>query len=74
MARVRAPLEQGMPDSRLPIFALAYLEEERHVKELADAVAAAGNGYAPLVEALLLKGGVRVAAEKRAAERGANAP
>jgi glutamate dehydrogenase len=60
---------EGMPDARLPVFALSYLEEEQHVKDLADAVAASGHGYASQVETLLLKGGVRVAAAERAASR-----
>ena len=53
-----------MPDARLPAFALAYLEQEQRVRSLADAVAASGQPFAPEVEALLLEGGVRVAAEK----------
>jgi len=63
---------EGMPESRLPIFALSYLEEEQTVKSLADTVAASGLDYAPEVEALLLKGGVRVAAAERATQRAAN--
>jgi len=58
---------EGMPDARLPSFALAYLEEEQKVCALAEAVAASGQPYAPEVRELLLQGGVRVAAEKAAA-------
>lgn len=54
---------EGMPDQRLPAFALAYLEQEQHVRGLAGAVAKSGQPFAPEVEALLLRGGVRVAAE-----------
>ena len=57
---------ESMPDSRLPTFGLAYLEEEQHVQRLAAEVAGSGHLYAPEVEKLLLKGGVRVAAEKAA--------
>jgi len=60
---------EALPDARLPVFALSYLEEEKHVKDLADAIAASGHGYAEQVETLLLKGGVRVAAAERAATR-----
>ena len=57
---------EAMPDARLPAFSLAYLEEEQRVAKLADAGAASGHSYAPEVEALLLQGGVRVAAEATA--------
>ena len=57
---------EGMPDQRLPAFALAYLEQEQHVRGLAGAVAKSGQPFAPEVEALLLRGGVRVAAEMAA--------
>jgi len=60
---------EGLPDARLPTFALAYLEQEQHVHTLAEAVAASGQAFAPEVEELLLKGGVRVAAEKAANSR-----
>lgn len=60
---------EAMPTVRLPAFALAYLEEEQHVKDLADAVAASGHDFAPEVESLLLKGGVRVAAAQRTIDR-----
>jgi len=62
---------ENLPDERLPTFALAYLEEEEKVEALAEAVAASGHAYAPQVERLLLKGGVRVAAAERAAQRAA---
>jgi len=60
---------EALPDERLPVFALSYLEEEQHVKDLADAVAASGQGFASQVETLLLNGGVRVAAAERANSR-----
>ena len=52
---------EGMNDSRLPAFALAYREQENHIRGLADEVAASGQKFAPEVQALLLQGGVRVA-------------
>ena len=59
---------EGLGDGRLPAFALAYLEQEQRVRGLADQVAASGAPFAPEVEALLLQGGVRVAAEQAANE------
>jgi len=54
---------ETMSDSRLPVFALSYLEQEQRVQALADEVASSGYSFAPQVEALLLQAGVRVAAE-----------
>jgi glutamate dehydrogenase len=60
---------EGLPDAQLPLFALSYLEEEQRVKALAKEIATSGHTFASEAEALLLKGGVRVAAAQRAAER-----
>jgi len=57
---------ESMPDARLPVFALAYLEEEQRVGGLAAEVAKSGHGFSSEVETLLLQGGVRVAAERAA--------
>ena len=62
---------EAMADERLPAFALAYLEEEQRVISLADEVASSGHDFAREVELLLLRGGVRVAAEKAAEPRAA---
>jgi len=56
---------ESMPDARLPLFALSYLEQEQRVLELAAEVASSGHEFAPKVEALLLQAGVRVAAEEQ---------
>jgi len=58
---------ETVPNERLPGFALSYLEQEQRVLSLADEVASSGYPFAAEVEKLLLKGGVRVAAEKAAA-------
>jgi glutamate dehydrogenase len=57
---------RAMPDSRLPSFALAYLQQEQRVRQLAKDVASSGMDFSSEVEALLLKGGVRIAAEEAA--------
>jgi len=51
---------EGMPDARLPLFALSYLESEQKVTELADSFASTS----PEVKELLIQGGVRAAAER----------
>ena len=56
---------ESMPDLRLPMFALSYLEQEQRVEALAAEVAASGHPFADNVEALLLQSGVRVAAEEQ---------
>ena len=61
---------ETMPEARLPVFALAYLQEEQRVGRLAAQVAGSGHAFSSEVEALLLQGGVRVAAERAANARG----
>jgi len=57
---------EGLPEASLAKFALSYLQQEHRVRALADAVKASGQPYAADVESLLLRGGVRVAAESAA--------
>jgi len=57
---------EGMPDARLPAYSHAYLEQEQRVTALAHAVAVSGHAFGAEVSKLLLKGGVRVAAERAA--------
>jgi len=64
------PFVETMSDARLPAFALAYLEQEQRVCALADAVGQSGEAFAPQVKSLLLKGGVRAAAEMAAGSSG----
>lgn len=45
--------------------ALAYLQQEQHVRKLVAEVAASNLVSAPAVEALLLQGGVRAAVDKQ---------
>ena len=61
---------ESMPDARLPMFALSYLEQEQRIQALAAEVASSGHAFAPKVEALLLQSGVRVAAEEQMVKLG----
>jgi len=54
---------EGLPDRSLASFAQAYLKGEQRARELCAAVAAAGLSFGSDVETLLMKGGVRAAAE-----------
>ena len=58
---------EGLPDASLAEFAYTYLRQEQRVRALAAQVAASGLSFAKDVEALLLRGGVRAAAEESAA-------
>jgi len=53
-----------LPDARLPTFALAYLQQEHRVRELANQVATSSLVAKDEVKDLLLRGGVRAAAEE----------
>jgi len=55
---------EGLSDERLPAFALQYLQQEEVVRTLAKQVAAHAAPWASHVEARLLRGGVRTAAEQ----------
>ncbi|KOO34829.1 glu leu phe val dehydrogenase [Chrysochromulina tobinii] len=63
----------SVPDSALPSFALAYLQQEQRVRALAAEVAKSGHDFAPEVSRLLLQGGVRAAAEEAATRKAARA-
>ena len=54
---------EALPEAQLASFAFRYLTEERRVRSLAAQVASSGLGFSAEVEALLLRGGVRTAAE-----------
>mmetsp|Transcript_10638 Transcript_10638/g.20553 ORF Transcript_10638/g.20553 Transcript_10638/m.20553 type:complete len:714 (-) Transcript_10638:526-2667(-) len=54
---------EGLAEGRLAEFALTYLKQEQHVRALAAQVVASGVPHARDVEALLLRGGIRAAAE-----------
>ena len=55
---------EALPDSNLATYSECYLRGERRTRELADRIAAAGLQDAGAeVHALLMKGGVRAAAE-----------
>jgi len=56
---------EQVPDKRLREMALAYLQQEQHVRKLVAEVAASNLVSAPAVEALLLQGGVRAAVDKQ---------
>jgi len=58
---------KNLPDGALPNFALAYLQQEQRVRALAKEVRSSGFDFGPEVEHLLLRGGVRAAAEEVAA-------
>ena len=54
---------EALSDAQLPGFALRYLQQEQVVRTLAKQVRDSGADYAPQVESLLLRGGVRAAAQ-----------
>jgi len=58
---------EGLRDNQLASFALGYLRQEEHVRSLASMVASSGLSFAAEVETLLLRGGVRAAAQAAAA-------
>jgi len=53
----------NVSDAQLPSFALAYLQQEQRVRALASEIASSGISGAKEAEQLLLRGGVRAAAE-----------
>jgi len=61
---------EGLPESHVADFAFTYLQEEQRVRALASQVAASGLEFATDVETLLLRGGVRAAAEASVAMGG----
>ena len=70
---------EGLPNDGLATFAQAYLRGEQHTRELSALVAAANLSFGSEVMELLMKGGVRAAAEKilllgSAAQAGEEAP
>ena len=70
---------EGLPNDGLATFAQAYLRGEQHTRELSALVAAANLSFGSEVMELLMKGGVRAAAEKilllgSAAQAGQEAP
>ena len=52
-----------MGDARLSSASLAYLQQEQHVRKLAQEVAASGMASAAAIESLLMRGGVRAAVD-----------
>jgi len=64
----------SISDERLSAFALAYLQQEQRVRHLAKLVRTSDLANREEVEALLLQGGVRVAAEQACAPTLPSAP
>ena len=60
---------RNLPDVSLPTFALAYLQQEQRVRSLAKEVRQSGMAFGEEVEDLLIRGGVRAAAEQAAARK-----
>jgi len=58
---------EALTDAQLPSFALRYLQQEQVVRSLAKQVSDGGAPYAAQVEKLLLRGGVRAAAQSASA-------
>jgi len=56
---------ESTPDGRLRPLALAYLQQEQHVRALAAQVAASDLPSAAAIEGLLLRGGVRAAVDQQ---------